>query len=98
MDFGDLVEDLLALLLVAVAAVLLVRVGWALVRITEGRFGRHRGFSPEAEGRLLLLEEECTSLRRDLTDLKDRQDFTEGLFLSGPTRRRLSPPPPHGSS
>lgn len=98
MDFGDLVEDLLALLFVAVAAVLLVRAGWVLVRITEGRFARHRGFSREAENRVLLLEEECASLRRELTDLKDRQDFTEGLFLSGPARRRLSPPPPQGSA
>jgi len=92
MDFGDFAEELLALVLVAAAAVVLGRAGWALVRIIECRFLEHGGLRPEAEGRFLLLEEECTSLRRDLTDLKDRQEFMDRLFLPGPgdTRRPSS--------
>lgn len=92
MDFGDFAEEPLALFLVAAAAVVLGRAGWALARILECRFLAHRGSSPEAEGRLLWLEEECTSLRRDVTDLKDRQDFMDGLFLPGQPDARHSPP------
>ncbi|MGH7525575.1 MAG: hypothetical protein ACREMX_02610 [Gemmatimonadales bacterium] len=97
MDFGDLMEELVQLVLVAAAALVLGRAGLALARIAERHFSEHRGLNPETEGRLLLLEEEYNSLRRDLTELRDRQDFMDRLFLRDPADRP-SPPRFPGST
>ncbi|HEY7479247.1 MAG TPA: hypothetical protein VH680_01925 [Gemmatimonadales bacterium] len=92
MDLGDIMEGLLVLVLVATAAFVAGGAGWRLARALECHFTEHRGFSPEARARLLLLEDECATLRRELTEVKDRQDFMDSLFLQRRPDTRLAPP------
>jgi hypothetical protein len=95
MDLGDLVEGLVLLVLVATVAFVAGGAGWVLTRTLESHFTEHRGFTSEAKARLLLLEDECATLRRELTEVKDRQDFMDGLFLQRPL---LAPPRPLGQA
>jgi hypothetical protein len=92
MDLGDVMEGLLVLVLVASTAFVAGGAGWRLARTLECHFTDQRGFTPEARARFLLLEDECATLRRELTEVKDRQDFMDSLFLQPPPDTRLAPP------
>jgi hypothetical protein len=96
MDFGDFMEGLVVLVLVATVAFVAGRAGLGLARTLECHFTEQRGFTPEATARLLLLEDECAALRRELTEVKDRQDFMDTLFLQRPPNARLATPRPLG--
>jgi hypothetical protein len=96
MDLGDVMEGLVLLVLVATAALVAGRVGFGLARTLECHFTEHRGFTAEARARLLLLEDECATLRRELAEVKDGQDFMDHLFLRPPADTRLAPPRPLG--
>jgi hypothetical protein len=78
--------EVVQLLLAGTGVVLLGRVGFALTRWVERRLN-HPGLAAEAEDRLRVLEEECSALRQEVTELQERQDFTERALLPAPASR-----------
>jgi len=84
MDLGDITQ----LVLVATTALVLGRVGLALARLLERRASGKPSSSADAEDRLRVLEEECNLLRQELTEVQERQDFTERALLQDPARAR----------
>jgi hypothetical protein len=93
MDLGDLTQ----LVLVATTALVLGRVGLAFARLIERRSTGGSALNPAAEDRLRILEEECTLLRHELSELQDRQDFTERALLHDPVQHKVpAPAPPEG--
>jgi hypothetical protein len=89
MDFGDMTQ----LVFVATTAIVLGRVGLAFARLIERRSSGPPAIGPEPEDRLRVLEEECTLLRQELTELQDRQDFTERALLHEPTQPKVPASP-----
>jgi hypothetical protein len=77
MDLGDITQ----LVLVATTALVLGRVGLAVARLIERRSSGQPGFRGEVGERLAALEGECFSLRQELGELQERQDFTERVLL-----------------
>jgi len=77
MDFGDITQ----LVLVATTAFVLGRLGVALARLIERRSAGQPGLPGEVGERFRALENECLSLRQELTELQERQDFTERALL-----------------
>jgi hypothetical protein len=49
----------------------------------------------EADERLRALEDECSTLRQELTEIVERQDLTERALLQDPGR--VKPVPPQGA-
>jgi hypothetical protein len=90
MDLGDITQ----LVLVATTALVLGRVGLALARLIERRASAVSVPTPESEDRLRGLEEECSLLRQDLTELQDRQDFTDRALLHDPAKPHAPAPAP----
>jgi hypothetical protein len=86
MDLGDVTQ----LIFAATTALVLGRVGLALARLIERRASGKLISTPETDDRLRALEEECSSLRQELTDVQERQDFTERALLQDQARARLS--------
>jgi hypothetical protein len=84
MDLGDITQ----LVLVATTALVLGRVGLAFGRLIERRASGKMASPPETEDRLRALEEECSSLRQELTEVQERQDFTERALLQDSARPR----------
>jgi hypothetical protein len=70
------------------------RLGLALARRLERRPTEP---AVPADDRVRALEDECVILRRELTELQERQDFTERLLVRGaqpaptPEKRVLTP-------
>jgi hypothetical protein len=91
MDLGDITQ----LVLVATSALVLGRVGLALARLIERRSSSPVSFSGAAEERLRALEDETLALRQDLTELQERQDFTERALVRDPGQPHL---PPRGTT
>ncbi len=85
MDLGDITQ----LVLVATTALVLGRVGLAFARLIERRSSGASALSPESEDRLRILEDECTLLHQELTELQDRQDFTERALLHDPAQPKV---------
>jgi hypothetical protein len=90
MDLGDVTQ----LVLVATTALVVGRVGLALARLIERRASATPALTPETEERLQALEAECSAFHQELTDLQERQDFTERALLQEPARARRSIPDP----
>jgi hypothetical protein len=88
MDLGDITQ----LVLVATSALVLGRVGLALARLMERRASTKPSLPPEAEDRLRALEEECHTLRQELIEVQERQDFAERALLQDPPRARPGSP------
>lgn len=84
MDLGDLTQ----LVLLATTALVLGRVGLAVARLIERRATGKPTLIPGTDERLRALEEECTALRQELTEVQERQDFTERALLQAPPRTR----------
>ena len=84
MDLGDLTQ----LVLVATTALVLGRVGLAFARLIERRSSPASALNADSEDRLRVLEEECTLLRQELSELQDRQDFTERALVHDPTQSK----------
>ena len=76
------------LVLAGTSVLVLGRVGFALARYLERRLAGSQGGGPEIESRLRTVEDECTLLRQELTELRERQEFTERLH-QGPGREPL---------
>jgi hypothetical protein len=72
--------EVVQLIVAGTGVVLLGRVGFALTRWVERRLN-HPALGAVAEERLRVLEEECSALRQEVTDLQERQDFTERALL-----------------
>lgn len=82
------------LLFVCTAALVMGRVGLALGRVIERRWAGPSAPSPDAEDRLRAVEDECLTLRREVADLQERQDFAERALLHDPARARPAIEPP----
>ena len=78
--------EVVQLLVAGTGVVLLGRVGFALTRWVERRLN-HPTLGADAEERLRVLEEECSGLRQEVTELQERQDFTERALLPAPPSR-----------
>lgn len=85
MDLGDLTQ----LTFVATTALILSRLGWSLARLIDRR-STAQGLSADTTERLRALEDDHAMLRQDLTELQERQDFTERALV----RERDQPNPP----
>jgi hypothetical protein len=85
MDMGDITQ----LTLVATTALILGRLGWSLARLIDRR-STSQGMSADTAERIRGLEDEQAMLRQELTELQERQDFTERALVrelpSGPGR------------
>ena len=82
--------NVIQLVFAGITALVLGRVGFALARYVERRLSGSQGPTQEAEIRLRTVEDECILLRQELSELQERQDFTERLLQQA--RGRLSPP------
>jgi hypothetical protein len=91
MDLGDITQ----LVVVVTTAFALGRVVSALARLIERRASSMPALAPEADERLGALEEECSTLRQELAELAERQDFTERALVQDPGR--VKPFPPQGA-
>jgi hypothetical protein len=87
MDLGDITQ----LTLVATTALILGRVGWSLARLIDRR-STSPALAPDAAERIRALEDEQLTLRQELVELQERQDFTERALLR--ERNQASPPAP----
>ena len=85
--------DITQLAVVATTALVLGRIGWALARLIDRRAARTPVLADDAVERLRVLEEEHLSLRRELAELQERQDFTERALLRDPGRKPAAPGP-----
>jgi hypothetical protein len=88
MDLGDVTQ----LVLLATTAFVFGRVGVAFARLIERRAAGKPALTPETDDRLRALEEECTALRQELTDVQERQDFTERALLQAPPPMKSAAP------
>lgn len=84
MDLGDITQ----LVLLATTALVFGRVGLALARLIERRGSGRSGMPAEAEERFRAVEDECLSLRQELAELQERQDFAERALLHDPARAK----------
>jgi hypothetical protein len=76
------------LVFVCTACLVLGRVGLALGRAIERRWAGPATASAETEERLRAVEEESLTLRREVAELQERQDFAERALLHDPARAR----------
>lgn len=82
MDLGDITQ----LTLLATTALVIGRIGWSLARLIDRRGSRPHALADGAAERLRALEDEQAMLRQELTELQERQDFTERALLREPAR------------
>ncbi len=80
MDIGDVTQ----LIFVGTAAFVFGRLGIALVRLIDRR-GAGSASPGETDARLRAVEDECITLRRELAEVQERQDFAERVLLRDPT-------------
>jgi len=59
-----------------------------LVKMTRLKAEAQRGLGPDAESRLLALEDEIHGLRQELTETQERLDFAERLLVKGKEEMR----------
>jgi hypothetical protein len=85
LDLGDVSQ----LIFVGTVALVLGRVGLAFARLIERRASAKPAVTAETDDRLRALEAECHSLRQELTEVQERQDFTERALVQAPGRARL---------
>jgi len=79
MDMGDITQ----LTLVATTALVLGRLGWSLARLIDRRSST-RVTPADTTERIRALEDEQAMLRQELTELQERQDFTERALVREP--------------
>jgi hypothetical protein len=74
------ISELTQIMAVVTTGLVFARLGLALARRVERRPVEPASGSAGDE-RVRALEEECVVLRRELSELQERQDFTERLLL-----------------
>jgi hypothetical protein len=84
--------SVIQLVFAGTAALVLGRLGFALAGYVERRLSGSQDANLGAENRLRVVEDECTLLRQELSELQERQDFTERVLLPGGGRESLRPP------
>ena len=89
MDLGDITQ----LVVVVTSAFALGRIVSALARLIERRASAMPALAPEADERIRALEDECSTLRLELAELAERQDFTERALVQDPGRLKPFPAP-----
>ena len=89
MDPGDLTQ----LIFVTTAALVLGRVGLSVARLIDRRAAKP-SLPEDAEARFRALEGECDTLRHELAEVQERQDFTERALLHDPARVPAAGSPP----
>ncbi len=77
---------------IATAALVFGRIGWAVARLIDRRAARPADLPADAAERLRTLEEEHLVLRQELAELQERQDFTERALLREPGGGRPASP------
>ena len=77
------IYEITQIMIVATTGLVFGRLGLALARRVERRPAEP---APDVGGdeRLRALEDECAVLRRELSEVQERQDFTERLLLRKP--------------
>jgi hypothetical protein len=85
------IYDITQLILVGTAGLVFARLGLALASRLERRPPTSAGLAPADHDRLRSLEEECAGLRQELTELHERQDFTERLLMRSPAPAKEPP-------
>ena len=80
--------NVIQLVFAGTTALVLGRIGFAVARYFERRLAGTQGANPDAEIRLRAVEDECNMLRQELSELQERQDFTERVLHQGPVRER----------
>jgi hypothetical protein len=89
MDLGDITQ----LAFVATVTLVLGRIGWSFARLIDRRASRQPALPDDAAERIRALEDEQLALRQDLSELQERQDFTErALLREQPPKRDLAAP------
>jgi hypothetical protein len=86
MDLGDITQ----LTLLATAALVMGRIGWALARLIDRRGSADPGLRAELTERIRVLEDEQLAVRQELAELQERQDFTERAMVQERGTPRLS--------
>jgi hypothetical protein len=79
------IYDLTQITVVVSAAVVLGRIGWSIARAIDRRVARP-ALPGDAAERLRALEDEQQTLRQELAELQERQDFTERALLRDQNR------------
>lgn len=85
------IYEITQLVLVGTAGLVFARLGLALARRLERRPSEQPGLATGDQDRLRSLEEECAGLRQELTELHERQDFTERMLFQNPAPAKLPP-------
>lgn len=88
MDLGDITQ----LAFVATTVLVLGRVGWALARWIDRRGSAGPAANAELAERLRALEDEQLTVRQDLAELQERQDFTERALVQDRGQTRPAAP------
>jgi hypothetical protein len=88
MDVGDFTQ----LIVLVTGAFVFGRIVAVVAKVVERQLPSAQANSMEADERLRALEEECVTLRQELTDIAERQDFTERVLLQD--QGRANPPLP----
>ena len=83
--------NIIQLALAGTTVLVLGRVGLAVARYLERRLSGAQIPNPEGEVRLRAVEDECALLRHELSELQERQDFTDRV-LQDPARGRIAWP------
>jgi hypothetical protein len=84
--------EIIQLMFAGTAVLVFGRVGFAFARYVERRLSATPTANHEADDRLRAVEDECNLLRHELSELQERQDFTERVLQQAPARERLSHP------
>jgi hypothetical protein len=79
MDLGDITQ----LAVVATITLVFGRIGWSFARLIDRRASRQPALPDDAAERIQTLEDEQLTLRQELAELQERQDFTERALLRG---------------
>jgi hypothetical protein len=89
MDPGDFTQ----MIVILTGAMVMGRIGLALARMIERRSAPPSGLAAESEERIRAVEDECLTLRREIAELQERQDFAERALLHDPARPAPAVPP-----
>jgi hypothetical protein len=74
------IYEITQIMVVVTTGLVFARLGLALARRVERRPAA-RASGSVGDERVRALEDECAVLRRELSELQERQDFTERLLL-----------------
>ena len=77
------IYEITQIMAVVTTGLVFARLGLALARRVERRPAKPAAPAAVGDAQLRALEDECVILRRELSELQERQDFTERLLIRG---------------